>query len=156
MLFNNRFRVVSVDQFRFCIFEGATYTKHDHGELGKQIHVFFLRDNHEFRFTINAKIQSDSPKEIITGLYEINAPLSLLEWCVAPYALTNSLTEGWACAYGLMEGEGMRIHKAVFENDEEHAIWTFSCPYSFYQDGYEIYEKCLRSFTFIEQNGGDA
>jgi len=153
MLFNNRFKVVAVDQFRFRIFEGATYTKHDHGEQGKQIHVFFLRDNHEFRFTIEAKNQSNTPQEIITGLYEINAPLSLLEWCVPPYVLTDSLTEGWACAYGLMEGGGMRIHKAVFENDEERAIWTFSSPFSFYPNGYEIYEKCMQSFKFIEQNG---
>lgn len=153
MPFKNRFGVVDVDQFRFGIFEGATYTKHAHGEQGKQTHVFFMKDGHEFRFTIEAKIQSNTPQEIITGLYEINAPLSLPEWCVAPYALTDSLTEGWACTYGLMEGEGLRIHKAVFENGNERVTWTFSCPVSFYQDGYEIYEKCMRSFTFIEQNG---
>jgi hypothetical protein len=146
---NNRFGIVELKQYRFGICEGASYTEFDHGDLGKQIHVFFEKGDSEFRFTIDSKVQVDIPAEIVQELYEINAPLSLPDWCVAPYVLTNTLTEGWACAYGLMEGEGVRIHKAVFENGDERITWTFSCAVSLFESGFELYEKFLRSFTII-------
>lgn len=145
-----RFGVVDINGFRFVIPEGSSYTEYDHGEQGKQIHVFFVVDEREYRFTIDVKKLSITAEEIVRDLFVINSPLSKPEWCVAPHRLGNSLIPGWACAYGLMEGEGLRIHKAVFEKGMQRVTLTYASSAASYEKGFEIFDKSMRSFTFMQ------
>lgn len=141
-----RFGMVDIDTFRMEVPEGATCSEYDHGEQGKQIHIFYMVNEHEYRFTIDTNHPQGTAEEIAQELFAINGPLSIPEWCVSPYAIEESRCDGWVCGYGLMEGEGLRIHKVIFEQDAKIVTLTYSSPAAYFEAGLDVFEKIFKSF----------
>lgn len=141
-----RFGWVDVDNYRLVVPEGATYAEFDHGEQGKQIHVFFIAEDYKYRFTIDSQSEKKPAETRARELYAINAPLSIPEWRVLPYVLEESNSTGWGCGYGLMEGDGLRIQKIIFGQDVSIVTLTFSSPAAYFETGFDVFEKIARSF----------
>jgi len=124
------------------------FAEFDHGSQGKITHVFFSIGEREYRFTISASHEKGTPKFLSNKLYSVNAPLSLSEWRIPPHPLEDSAIPGWTCAYGLMEGNGLRICLVFLENGEYPLCLKFSAESSVYEQGYEVFELIVRSFSF--------
>lgn len=139
-----------LDCFRFAVPEETRFIRFDREKSDTLFHIFFPIEKNEYRFTIVHSHEEGTAEELVTQSYAINAPFSNPDWCITPCQLENAQLGGWACGYGLMEGECLRIYKVFFETGQAPVCLTFSAHPDNYEEGFSVFEKIVLSFSIVE------
>lgn len=144
------FQKTIIKDFCFLIPQDAKYFEFDHGNKKYSLHVVFSVNSKKYRFIINNLDVRNSPQQITEETFQINATFSEPEYKIQPYSLKTSNNEGWACGFGKKEKDIYRIHKSFFKNKEEIICLTFTSKDREYDNGFEVYEKILNSFSITD------